>query len=106
MAVLPWWAFAKVSFDAVVDRKVDRPCGKVAEDGGPEAAVHAAHAVMLEDVLDGRWQTEGESTHVERGVLRAGAPRRRDGGGDERPHQPHRGSLASNGPRAGLGAWS
>lgn len=59
MAVLPWWAFAKVSFDAVVDCKVYRPCGKVAEDGGPEAAVHAAHAVMLEDVLDGRWQTEG-----------------------------------------------
>ena len=45
--------FAKAALDAVIDRKVDGPGGEVSEDGGPEATVETADAVVDEDILDG-----------------------------------------------------
>lgn len=51
--------FAEMALDAVVDRKVNSPGREVSEDGRPETAVQAADAVVLEDVFDGRWSTQG-----------------------------------------------
>ncbi len=47
---------AEIALDTVVDGEVDRPRWEVAEDRRPKAAIHAADAVVLEDVLDGRWE--------------------------------------------------
>ena len=51
--------FAKMTLDAVVDRKVDGPGREVSKDGRPETTVEAADAVVLEDVFDGRWSIRG-----------------------------------------------
>ena len=46
--------------DAVVDREVDGPGGKVTKDGGAETAIEAADAVVLEDGFESPWGTKGE----------------------------------------------
>ena len=56
---LSQWPLAKLALDAVVDSKVDRPRREVAEDCRAKPAVHAADAIVLEDVLDGRWGERG-----------------------------------------------
>ena len=45
----------KLSLDAVVHREVNGPGGQIAQDGGPEAAVEAAEAILLKDVPDRVW---------------------------------------------------
>ena len=46
---------SEVPLDTVVDGEVYGPCREVAENGGSKPAIHAAKAVMLENVFDGRW---------------------------------------------------
>ena len=53
------WPLSELALDAVVDGEVDCPRREVAEDRRAKPAVHAADAVVLEVVLDGRWGERG-----------------------------------------------
>ena len=46
---------AKMRLDTIVDGEVNRPGGKVPEDGGAEAAVETSEAIVREDGLDGSY---------------------------------------------------
>ena len=48
-------SLAKVSLNTIVHGEVYRPGREIAEYCRPQAAIEAADAVVLEDVLDGVW---------------------------------------------------
>ena len=43
---------AESSLDAIINRKVYRPCGKVSEDGRAKTSIHAPNTVMSQGGLD------------------------------------------------------
>lgn len=44
--------FTESPLDAIIDRKVYRPCGKISEDGWTETSIHASNTVMSQGSLD------------------------------------------------------
>lgn len=48
----PEGRLAESSLDAIINRKVYRPCGKISEDGWAKTSIHASNTVMSQGSLD------------------------------------------------------